>query len=463
MRGISIIVPELRARDGVGNVVIEMARAAAMAGWDCTIYSYVLNRRYVPSLPKQVRLKRVSLGELLYDPNFVNTDVIMYHYAVYCPLIESIKMVNKPRIVCFYGITPPDFALTHRAKILLERSLFGLFLLGYADLVCVNSNFIKTEMLGFFGNEFSKPIRVLPLFADLRKYTPGPKSEYLLRQLKASRILLFVGRVTNNKRIDVLIRAMPIVREHCPGAKLVIVGDWTSSEEYRKTKRFLEDLAKENNIKENIIFTGSVKDTVPYYRTADLFVTASEHEGFCMPIVEAMACGTPVIAANTSAIPETVGDGGLLFSPGNHMELAQQIIRLLSSEEERRFWVEKGLNRAKEFSIDRFYENFMALISEAIDLNQSFGQAQPGWIDLPVWFKSISWMDLQNMADIALRDYRIRSRIPILGRLIEMIRYHLTSHIKEAYLDPIVERQVMFNYQVVRLLYELSRAREDKQ
>lgn len=462
MMRMSLIVPELRARDAVGSVVIEMARAAVMNEWDCTIYSYVLNRRYIPSLPKKVRLKKISLSELPYDPFFVNADVIVYNYAVYCPLFETIRMVNKPRIVCFYGVTPPNFALTSLSKTLLERSMLSLSLFGYADLVCVNSNFIKTEMLRFFGNEFQKPIRVLPLFVDLKKYTPGPKNESILKRLKASKVLLFVGRITNNKRIDVLIEAMPIIVKHYPEAKLVIVGDWTASEEYRKTKRFLEELARENHVEKNVIFIGSVEDIVPYYRTADLFVTASEHEGFCMPIVEAMACGTPVIAANTSAIPETVGDGGLLFSPGNHIELAQHIIRLLSSEKEYYFWVEKGLKRAREFGIERFHSNFMILVNEAISLNQAFGQARPGRIDLPTWFKPISWTDLQNMADVALRDYRIRSHIPIIGRLIELIRYHLTSHIKEAYLDPIIERQVMFNYQVVRLLYELSRTKEDQ-
>lgn len=459
----SIIVPELRARDAIGSVAVEMSRAAVINGWDCTIYSYVLNRRHIPSLPDRVRLKKVSLGELLSDPFFVNTDVVVYHYAVYCPLMESLKTVKKPRFIYFPGITPPDFALTSWAKALLERSLFGLLLMGYADLICVNSNYIREEMLAFLGGQFPKPIKVLPLFVDVNKYSPGPRDKSISRQLGASKILLFVGRVTNNKRIDVLIQALPIINKQYAGVKLMVVGDWASSEEYRKTRQFLEEVARENQVRENVIFTGSVADVLPYYRTADLFVTASEHEGFCMPIVEAMACGVPVIAASAAAIPETLGEGGLSFSPGNYTELAQKVIWLLTSEEEYRFWREKGLQRAREFSLEQFYARFMSMIDEVINLNKKSRQNGQGWIDLPFLLKPVSWEELQNMADIALRDYRIRSHIPLIGRLIEWIRFQLTVHVKEAYLDPIIERQVMFNYQIVKLLYEISQIHSGKE
>ncbi|MEM2002112.1 MAG: glycosyltransferase family 4 protein [Candidatus Methanomethylicaceae archaeon] len=275
-------------------------------------------------------------------------------------------------------------------------------------------------------------------------------------------MLLFVGRVTNNKRIDILIKALPIINKQYKGVKLVVVGDWASSEEYRKTRQFLEEVARENQVRENVIFTGSVPDVLPYYRTADLFVTASEHEGFCMPIVEAMACGIPVIAANASAIPETLGDGGLLFSPGNYAELAQKVTWLLTSEEDYRFWREKGLQRARDFSLERFYARFMSLIDEVINLNKTSQRIEQGWIPLPSIFKSVSWEELQSMADIALRDYRIRSHIPIIGRLIEWIRFQLTVHVKEAYLDPIIERQVMFNYLILKLLYEISQINSGK-
>lgn len=458
----SIIVPELKARDAIGNVVVEMAKGALINGWDCRIYSYILRRRYVPVLPEGVSLNKVSLGELLSDPFFINTDVIVYHYAVYCPLMESIKATSKPCLVYFPGITPPDFFITSWARAIQERSLFGLFLMGYADIICVNSDFIRKELLKFLGDGFPRPVHVLPLFVDLRTYSPGPKDRSILKRIRASKILLFVGRVINNKRIDVLVQALPLVKEQYPGVKLVIIGDWTSSEEYRKTKGFLEELARDKGVKENVVFMGSVKDVVPFYRTADLFLTASEHEGFCMPIVEAMACGTPVIAANASAIPETLGGAGVLFTPGNHVELAQKIIWLLSSEDNYRFWREKGLTRAQDFSLEKFYSNFMKLVNEAVNLNKIYKQTGKGWIDLPFTFKPVSWAELQEMADIALRDYRIRSHIPVIGRLIELIRFHLTSHVKEAYLDPIIEKQVMFNYQVVRLLYELNQKKEEK-
>jgi glycosyltransferase involved in cell wall biosynthesis len=80
-----------------------------------------------------------------------------------------------------------------------------------------------------------------------------------------------------------------------------------------------------------VIFTGQLPldELVALYQTCDLFVTASRHEGFCIPVIEALACGTPVVGAHATALPETIGPGGLTFPPGDHQALAEAVVALL--------------------------------------------------------------------------------------------------------------------------------------
>jgi hypothetical protein len=139
--------------------------------------------------------------------------------------------------------------------------------------------------------------------------------------------LLFIGRLAPSKRVGVVIEALARLRE--PSVHLAIIGD--QSDLYELEAARCRALADQLGVNDRVHFLGRVsdRDLPGIYRCADLFVTASRHEGFCLPVVEAMASGLPVVAARAGALLETVGAGGLLFSPDDADELAQGCRTLL--------------------------------------------------------------------------------------------------------------------------------------
>jgi hypothetical protein len=175
---------------------------------------------------------------------------------------------------------------------------------------------------------------------------------------------------------------------------------------------------------------------------ADILLLPSQHEGFGVPVAEAMAAGTPVIASASGALPWVLGadsadtpPSGLLFREGNADDLATQIARLLDDPNLRNALLAQGRIRVQEFSPQHFAANVQRVVDEALRLAQQ---------DRPPAY-SLATPPLASYADIVLRDYRVRSNAPMVGRLIEWVRNNSTTHIKEAYLDRILERQVNYN------------------
>lgn len=162
--------------------------------------------------------------------------------------------------------------------------------------------------------------------------------------------LLYVGTLEPRKNIAGLIRAYAKIQKN-PGIsqRLVICGGlgWL----YRE----LFGLVNELGLRKEIIFTGHVpnKDLPAIYCGAELLVYPSIYEGFGLPVLEAMACGTPVITSNVSSLPEVAGDAALLISPNDVEELTEAINRLLSDSELRKEFAKRGLERAKLFSWEK--------------------------------------------------------------------------------------------------------------
>jgi glycosyltransferase involved in cell wall biosynthesis len=114
-----------------------------------------------------------------------------------------------------------------------------------------------------------------------------------------------------------------------------------------ESRKPITQLITKHQIEERVFFTGDVSEEMlaKYYNAADLFVFPSFYEGFGLPIIEAMACGCPVIASNTTSIPEVVGDAGILVDPDNPHQISQSIIEILGKREMRDSLIERGLSR----------------------------------------------------------------------------------------------------------------------
>jgi glycosyltransferase involved in cell wall biosynthesis len=163
------------------------------------------------------------------------------------------------------------------------------------------------------------------------------------------KIILYVGTIQPRKNVDILLKIFhDLKKEKRIEHKLVIIGrdGWLYNS--------VEDQIRSLNLENDVIRIKNLSDEeLPIiYNISDLFVYPSSYEGFGLSILEAMACGVPVIASNLSSIPEVVGDAGILVDPRNCEEIKDAVYKLISNEALRQHYVKKGLERASRFSWD---------------------------------------------------------------------------------------------------------------
>lgn len=181
---------------------------------------------------------------------------------------------------------------------------------------------------------------------------PGPLVKAIPDYITCNKItrsqdfILSVGTIQPRKNIARLIEAYIALRQKgSTNARLVIVGrdDWQNSHVHR--------VAKESGFAEDIVFTGYIQDQVlsALYRKCSVFVYPSLYEGFGLPVIEAMACGAPVITSNTSSLPEVAGDAALKVDPYSTSEIAQAIEAVLNNNSLREELRQKGENHAQNF------------------------------------------------------------------------------------------------------------------
>ncbi len=176
--------------------------------------------------------------------------------------------------------------------------------------------------------------------------------------------ILFVGLLWNVKGVDILLNAVPIIKKSIPDLSVYIVGSGPCENELKK-------LVKELDIEENIKFLGFIsgKEKYSYYTSADICVFPSRHEAFGITLLEAMACGKPVVASNVGGIPYVVEDGktGLLFEGGNVEDLAEKVIALLNDEKLRDKMGKAGRERVKDFTWDKIAEQTVSVYKEIVE------------------------------------------------------------------------------------------------
>ena len=185
---------------------------------------------------------------------------------------------------------------------------------------------------------------------------PGAeRSEVLARYgvAEGDRFVLYVGGLSPHKNLETLILAYERWRRSNPAesVSLVLVGDYTS-DVFHSSFSALRELVSQNGLDSFVRFPGFVPDADlrHFYSAADALVLPSFYEGFGLPVVEAMACGTAVIASNAGALPEIVAEAGLLFDPNSPVELCQCLSRVLGDQALRDDLVRRGLARAGDFT-----------------------------------------------------------------------------------------------------------------
>jgi glycosyltransferase involved in cell wall biosynthesis len=269
---------------------------------------------------------------------------VLLRYSIWSRAVEDVLARPPRRLgVIYHNVTPPEMlaAVNPRVAELCRTARRRLADLAVrTDVALADSNFNADDMRAAGFARVSVVPLVLPLPAS--RETDPPAREPLV---------LTIGRVVPNKRLELVLRAFALMRATgSPGAELALVGSWDGFERYRDAlARFAGHLGVGG-----VRFLGRVDDPTrdALVARAGVYVCASAHEGFCAPLVEAMAAGLPVVAVRGSAVTETVGAGGLLLPDPDPSDLAEAMRRVLDDPATAGALAHRARARAADFAPD---------------------------------------------------------------------------------------------------------------
>ena len=230
----------------------------------------------------------------------------------------------------------------------IRRTLYTLLYprtLQISDKIITDSESTKKDLLELFPFLSPSIITVIPLGVDHSQFNPMAASGQIKRKYELNSFILSVGNLEPRKNYCRLISAFSQIAAQIPH-DLVIVGHqgWDYGPVYELLNRL--KLGKRIRILDHV----DNPELPALYNAADLFVYPSLYEGFGLPVLEAMACGCPVITSNVSSLPEVTGDAGLLIDPYSIDEIKCAILSMLQNEDLRKSYRKKGIDRARSFS-----------------------------------------------------------------------------------------------------------------
>jgi L-malate glycosyltransferase len=295
-------------------------------------------------------------------------DLTIFHFAVPSPMSAAFAALPRGRVLQYHNVTPAHFFAPYDPGIFRIAALGRqelATLAGATDLALGDSDYNRRELaeLGF------RRTGVLPIAVDtgrLLDAPPHPALEEILRDGLTN--FLFVGRIAPNKRIEDIIRLAEQFKRYIDAQyRFVFVGRTDAVPRYYDVVRAL--IARYQMLPERFLFPGVVSDweLAAYYRTANVYISMSEHEGFCVPLVEAMAADVPVLAFASTAVPETLGGAGVLFGQKD-MEYAAELLAQLAFDPGVRACVIEGQRRRlRDFAEDRLRARLAQVVRDVSD------------------------------------------------------------------------------------------------
>jgi len=278
-------------------------------------------------------------------------------------------LINCPSIVIIYDLTPLVLKDAHRLDFKVRFRLQVTNAVKRSSRIVTISQSTKNEIVSYFGINPQKVDVISPGF-DNKLFGIEQDLEYI-DEIKSrfgigGEYILYVGTLEPKKNINRLIDAFcQLKKQKGISEKLVIAGKsgWNDKKIFQKFKS--------SGFEKEIIYSGYVSymELHLLMSGAEVFVFPSLHEGFGMPPLEAMACGTPVIASNRSSLPEVVGDAGILVDPYSVNAIADAIYRVISDADLRKDMRQKGLQRAKLFTWEKSAKQLLGIIESFRPIN----------------------------------------------------------------------------------------------
>lgn len=342
------LLPTIAAGDAVSNDAVAIDKVLRSMGYKTEIFAENIDKR-LPS-GTACHISRM--------PRLTQNDTVLYHLSTGTEINFSLGKMKAKKGVIYHNITPSYFFLPYNGDLteLLDYGRKGAaYLADKVDFCMADSEYNKKELLEL---GYKCDISVRPILIPFTDYRSKPDSDVIRKYDSDGYVnFLFVGRVAPNKKHEDIIRTFCCYQKYCnPKSRLIFVGSWQGTElYYKRLQRYINALEVSN-----IIFTGHVSfaQLIAYYQVADVFLCMSEHEGFCVPLVEAMYFGVPIIAYDSCAVSDTLGGSGILLQNKNPLEAALAANKLITDTAFKREIVAEQRKRQQDFSYNTVKSQF---------------------------------------------------------------------------------------------------------
>ena len=367
MARITLLSPTVASGDAIGNDVLGMYRALKREGHDVRIYAEGWNpteTEVYAARDMEAHAVRDDAEDFLKNPSAL----LIYHHSIGWDLSrELLSKLRCKTVIKYHNVTPPEFfegISSDFVEMCREgRQQLKPLIMGEHDLYLSDSEFNMRELI----EAGAAPSRnfVLPPFHHIDVLDSiNPDLSIIDRYRTGRANILTVGRVSPNKDHFSLIEAFAnYYYNYDSNSRLLIVGK--QDEAFRGYYETLRRLVSKLSLEQSVIFTGGVRDEElkAYYMVAHIFMMTSKHEGFCVPLVEAMAMKLPILAYASSAIPGTVAEAGIVWGERNPLLMAEAIDCLMRDEALRAGLGEKGWKRYSSlFTNQKIEDEFIRVV-----------------------------------------------------------------------------------------------------
>lgn len=361
------------ARGAIHQLLPDIVYGDAISNQAIAVRDYLRSRGHASEIFVKRCEERMKHEARLFDPALVRAeDALLYHHSIGSELTAFAVAHAGAKCLIYHNITPAEYFAPYRPGFawMLETGRAHLPRLAPHFACSVGDSAYNAAELA--TNNFPQP-GVLPIICDPAKWNLQRADAALMDRLQDGKVnLLFVGRIAPNKKQDELVEAFAHYRELDANSRLVIAGDGRVSDPYYA--HLLRTITA-RGLDRHVIITGQITDAelLAYYRTAHLYWSLSEHEGFGVPFVEAMWFDVPMLAYRSTATPETLGEAGMTFESKDDLRAVAMLAKLLTpgggDESLRRSIIAAGRVRREAFTPASVHSILDKLIARMENLN----------------------------------------------------------------------------------------------
>ncbi|MCD4652940.1 glycosyltransferase [bacterium] len=348
------ILPNLSYGDAIGDDTLALKRIFRFLGHESRIFAGVIHNKLLDEAEDWSGYKEISSPD----------NILVYHFSVGSEITDFVMDLPDKIVLIFHNITPAHwfFGNSPHMTEVAAKGMQELIRLKDCVVTAWADSEYNASILRAAGY---KDVHILPIIVGMERLGLQPDPIFTKQWQSSQFTWSFIGRMSPNKCHEDIIRAFACYKRYInPHSRLLLTGEYRNC--WRYTQAMMQ-LVRGLGIGD-VYFTGLVSDSelVATYKMSDLFICMSEHEGFCVPLLEAMHFDIPVVAYSAGAVPETMGGAGLLIDTKHPVEVAELVEEIRKNAEFRNRIISRQQDRLRTFRAMDLTEKVQQLLRNTV-------------------------------------------------------------------------------------------------